>query len=47
MSEMEKKILENSAKIIATMDGIAKAQYLAYGEGMLAAMELQGTKDKE
>ena len=26
---------------------IAKAQYLAYGEGMLAAMELQGTKDKE
>lgn len=46
MGELERKILENASKVIAQMDDVAKAQYLAYGEGMLAAKQIQESKDK-
>ncbi len=45
MSELDRKILENQVKLLKAMDEDAKRQYLAFNEGMLAAKQMQSTKE--
>ncbi|MBP3412859.1 MAG: hypothetical protein J6K89_06315 [Oscillospiraceae bacterium] len=37
MSELDKKILDNQAKLLKAMDDTAKQRYLDFTAGMLAA----------